>query len=1494
MTPFRIFVSSPGDVSEERALAERVIVRLAREWPAVPVEPFLWEHEPLLATAAYQDQIDRICRPSDTDVVVCLLWCRFGTRLPKGLTRPDGSPYGSGTEYELEDAAAGYERSRTRPALLVYKKTAKLLVDIEDARYIDRKQQKDDLEAFLRAWTENPDGTPKRAMHRFETAADFEDLLERHLGKLLAARAQEMGERPKTAAVWRESPFRGLGVFDSKHAPIFFGRTAATSAVLAALRRRDERGEGFVAVVGASGSGKSSLARAGVLPLLMTPGVIPQVSIWRHAAFIPGERGLPLFEGLAAAILASDALPELAAADVTAKSLAATFCETPGVFVATLEGALRQVSASVQRERSLAEPPPARLALVLDQMEQLFTAEGATAADRQRFVQCLAAAVQARHLIVIATLRSDFFQRCQEIPELVALMQGDGQYQLQSPGPAELDRIITKPAMLAAIDFEPETESLLSLDRRLRDAALEQPHSLPLLEFALEQLYERRTPDGRLTHAAYDAIGELRGAVANHAESAFVGWTKSRVPNPPPDQVLGALLRLLVTIRPDTELITARRVPESEIPPGPLRDLANVLLKARLLVTDTDEGGQAVFTVAHEAVLREWPRARVAVAQDLEFLRIRARLALDRLRWEESHRDVKQRDRGLLLPEGRRLIEAEELLTKHRADLDQPTIGFIAASTARASSARRRRWSGYAVTALLLVGAGFGLYAFLQSQQIEQQRRLAVGYRLAAQAELTRAQDPTLSALLAVESLARGSGFTGDMALRRSLALLPELVSERQVEQVLAVSVPGTYVVEAGTQGIRVVNAVMNVAGPWVLKGVYGLSATQVTDDGRQIINVPTSSTSSGELRVIDATTGGAGVRIPTGAGDVSRASLSPDGRYVAATGQRTLRTWDIAPSSSATYHREMDWPGYPSALFSPDSTRLAVAGFGRVYLFEPTLAAEPRIIKVAGSSTTAAFRPGASHEIAISARNEVCLYSYVSEGPGSSCIPVDQEPSALAFSPDGGKLALVDRAGVVRVVDIATLAQLARFVTEEPPDSILWSASGALVAVRTPKSIAQVWHVEREREVARLTDVKQVLWFEPSGALAVWSESGLLRRWNLREGALEQRSLPHPTAAHDLSFTPDGKSLVTGSGYTGSEGTSNPDYNVRIWSLDQPRDPVVAPQSQAVGMVRALPDGRHLIVAGWHRVTIWDQQQGKETASLPCTSDFDDLQLTSLSLSWSANGRLLACHAASNTIQVYRLPDGQPVGKPLTGDDGVLGLAFDDEGQYLAMGRGKTIEMWDAAKSDITARIPVDVEEFYLQFIPRSRRLVLVGGAGARVFDLAKGTFEGEKFGREITARPMFSPDAKSIALPTENTVALWEIATRREIASFPHPNQVFNVAFSADGAFLATTSRDGAARIWEIATRRERVRLSDFLSRSSNLYQIAFSPDGKLIATQDSDVRLWKWHLDDLRAETCRLVRRNLTEAEWEEYVGAADKYVATCPALAPATGGSSAPAK
>jgi WD40 repeat protein len=1498
---FRIFVSSPGDVSEERAIAEQVIERLAREWaPALHIEPFLWEHEPLRATSSYQDQIDRLCRPSHADVVVCLLWCRFGTRLPPNITRSGGTPYDSGTEYELEEAAAAYERTGVQPVLLVYKKTTKLLVDIEDARYIDRKRQKDDLETFLRSWTENPDGTAKRAIHRFETAADFEDLLERHLVRLITARAGTLGEKPKAPAAWRGSPFRGLGVFEAEHAPIFFGRTAATSAVIAALRARDARGQAFVAVVGGSGTGKSSLARAGILPLLTTPGVIADVGLWRRGVLVPGERQVGLFEGLAGAIAANDALPELAAGNSTAGSLAATFREAPAAFVATIEGALRQAAAAVQRDRGLQGLPFARLALVVDQMEQLFTLDGVTADARQRFVQCLAAGVRGRHLVVVATLRSDFFQRCQEIPELVELMQGDGQYQLQNPGGAELERIITKPAALAGIDFEPGGDNELSLDARLRDAALEHPHSLPLLEFALEQLYARRTPAGRLTHEAYGAIGELRGAVAKHAEEAFLTWaaahaSTSAARDQDAGTALGALLSTLVTVRADTELVTSRRVDESEIPEGPPRQLANALVAARLLVTDTDQADRPMFTVAHEAVLHEWPRAGQWIARSLEFLRIRARITLDRLRWEESGPAVKQRDRDLLLPEGRRLAEAQELLRTRRPDLEPLTVEFITASISRASRAKRLRWSGYATSALLLIGAAFGLYAFWQSRQIEQQRRLAVVYRLAAQAELTRAEQPGLSALLSIESLARQPSLEGDISLRRSLMLLPELVSEREVSRIEgASSVRGTFVVEHDFEkGYRVVNVVTNVASGWLLKpdaqdALWVPSSTFVTPDGAHLIAVtqnPTQEQDNRRIRFVNIATGAVEVHNPYRE-RYDYVTLSPDGRYLAAVDKSGIDVWWIGSSRFRDF-RAVKWSGpVRRVAFSDDSEHLAVLMVDRVWVFEPTLKVEPREIKMSQISDEVAFRPSHPDEIAIATRDDVCLWR-IAPVTSLSCVPQDQhqETRVMAFSPDGLTLAVAGSSGHVRIVNLSTRSQVARFVVDDEPTALVWSPSGSMVAALGAKAIVHVWSVDRSRELARLSDQERLLWFDATSTLTTVSKSPRVQRWTMRDGALEQRLFSHHAQVHDVAFTPDAHAIITGSGHVGTESTDRPDTRVRVWSLDHAVDPVVLPQDQPIGAVRTLADGRHLIAAGGHGITIWDLSDRRQTASLPCKSVLEEIEFTFLSFAWSATSGLLACHTTHEAVQLFRLPDGQPVGKPLTGDAPVFGLAFDDDGKYLAVGRGKTIELWDVGARAVVGRVPMDEEGSLLLFVPHSRRLAVTDQSGMRFLDVEKRAFEALKFDLEQRqVVPNFSPDGRFAALVKDDAVMVWELAKGRQVARLMHPANIRAVAFSPDGAFLATAAHDDVARIWDIGSGRERVRLADIFKRGSDsLQQVAFSADGRWLATRHIlDVRLWAWRPDDLSSEACRLVRGNLTPAEWVEYVGAGDTCAATCSAF------------
>ena len=237
MTELSIFVSSPGDVAEERSLASRVIDRLGKEFgPDVTLSPIFWEHEPLTASSTFQDQL---VRPSDTDIVVCILWSRLGTRLPAQFTREDGSRYDSGTEYEFEDALAGFEKNG-RPHLLVYRKTAEPLVSLQNPdELLEKLRQKQALDDFIDRWFhDHDDGTLRAAFHSFESPDIFEETLSVHLRKLIRRLLPSDGDAASGhRRVWTKgSPFRGLEAFDVDHADVFFGRTKASSDVVEHLR----------------------------------------------------------------------------------------------------------------------------------------------------------------------------------------------------------------------------------------------------------------------------------------------------------------------------------------------------------------------------------------------------------------------------------------------------------------------------------------------------------------------------------------------------------------------------------------------------------------------------------------------------------------------------------------------------------------------------------------------------------------------------------------------------------------------------------------------------------------------------------------------------------------------------------------------------------------------------------------------------------------------------------------------------------------------------------------------------------------------------------------------------------------------------------------------------------------------------------------------------------------------------------------------------------
>jgi hypothetical protein len=717
---FRIFVSSPGDVAEERRRAALVVGRLKREFARFfDISAVLWEYEPMLASGHFQDVIDP---PGEADALVMILWSRLGTPLPERTSKReyrgrDGRAPVTGTEWEFEQALGAREARAGVPDLLVYRKTAENVARFSRAEQLeDARRQWDALRVFWTRYFEDEKGGFKLAFNPFADLDAFEALLEAHLREIIRRRLPARSARAPSAERriewWSGSPYLGLQAFDLAHSAVFFGRERAVRDIAEALARRAAARRGFVVVLGASGVGKSSLARAGVAADLTAPGVVAGVASWRIAVVEAADLAADLFAGLAAALQRPGALPEFAALGYSAEEVATLMRADPSLVVAQTRKALKRAAGE-------SETAQVGLVLIVDQMETLFASPAIDAAARAGFDRLIAALAKSGAAMVLATLRSDFYPRLVELPELAALSRGDGQYQLAPPTAAELELIVRRPAEGAGLAFEVDARSGVGLDATIREAAARDPASLPLLSFVLDELYRRDVAEGggdMLSYAGYEALGRLEGAIARHAETL--------VAECPPElkEALAPLLLALVEIDDVKGAVAARVAARASLADPRQRELADRLVAARLAVADDSVSGGAL-RLAHEALLTRWPTLAALIVEHRDFLAARRRLHRDAVNWERSGRD----DDFLLTP-GRRLAEAEELVARRRAELEPESIAYAEASSEKARAAAqaaerakeaalrreltRSRRVAAIVSLLLLAAIGAGAYAW--------------------------------------------------------------------------------------------------------------------------------------------------------------------------------------------------------------------------------------------------------------------------------------------------------------------------------------------------------------------------------------------------------------------------------------------------------------------------------------------------------------------------------------------------------------------------------------------------------------------------------------------------------------------------------------------------------------------------------------------------------------------------------------------------------------
>jgi hypothetical protein len=690
-----------------------------------------------------------------------------------------------------------------------------------------------------------------------------------------------------------------------------------------------------VLVVGASGSGKSSLVRAGVLPLLTQPETIEGVALWRRSLTTPGAGGSggDCFDALAAALLEPHALPALQdlesrnpirdlATELRNHSDSVALRVRDALDHAAREWKIQQSHSLKERERQLRdsgrlddadlarqhreglELPKVRLALVIDQLEELFTT-GFSLEVQQKYVFALADLVRSGRVFVLVTLRSDFYSRYQEFPDLIELAKPSGKFDLRPPTPYELGNMIRLPAEAAGLHFEQERETGQRLDQALRDAAAVTPESLPLLEHVLSLLYGQQSirGDDLLRWTDYCEVGQLKGALAKHAERVF------SMLQPHEQRAFPLVMRYLVTLSQGEEEVPNRRtVPYGYFVGSEGRNLdqkagakgfVDLFVEKRLLVADTDPQGEVTVCVAHEALLREWQRVKEWLTENREFLRMRDRLDSSLKLWLSRG---KQKDD--LLGPGLPLAEGEKLVKDFGPSLSREQLDYISASIAergRRKQARERiRYAVMAAITVLAVVAGF------QWLRAERQRQTAA-QAFKSEAEVTaKLHEQLRQASWASFNQAERQFQLGEwregIALRaRAIKFDPEnqVASERFFHELI----------------VHREKALPSLIASFEHQDL--VFQTAFSPDGARILTASAGHTAklwnaaSGELIA------------PLGhEGEVVPAGFSPDGaRILTGSADHTAKLWDAASGEliASFDHQE----GVFHVAFSPDGARI-------------------------------------------------------------------------------------------------------------------------------------------------------------------------------------------------------------------------------------------------------------------------------------------------------------------------------------------------------------------------------------------------------------------------------------------------------------------------------------------------------------------------------------------------------------------------------------------
>ena len=1458
----KVFISSPGDVGQERLITTRVFDRLQGEFAAFfEFEILLWEHEPLRATAHFQAEIPH---PSESDIVVLILWSRLGTRLPEQFNRPDGTPYDSGTEWEFEDALKGFEEKGS-PDILAYRKTAMAVTGLQDEQEIlDKLKQKKALDKFCDNWFGNHEKGFAKAYHVFETPDQFEDILETQLRNLILSKvpehAIEEGGIPEAQVRWHKgSPFRGLERFDYDHAPVFFGRTKAIGEVKDALAHRVKQDSPFVLILGMSGGGKSSLALAGVIPTIIQPGVIEGVGLWRWNSFRPSDAADGDLLGLlATALFNKKALPELGDGGFKEEELVTLFSESMKGAISAIKVALNHAAEEIAKKERLTEPPEARVVIVIDQMEELFTENTISLPKAKLFIKVVAELVRSGLVWVIGTMRSDFFHRCADIQDLMDLKEGEGQYHLIAPSFAEIGQIIRQPTLAAGLRFESNPKAGTKLDDIIHEAAAKSPESLPLLQFTLDELFNKRTDENVLTFKAYEDLGGIEGALAKRAEDAFTELPSDVQKTYP------TLMRALVTVSAEGKA-TARRAPvEKLIEKEALKKLIDAFIEARLLVSDRTRKGIPVIRIAHEALIVHWPRLQEWLKHDLEFLGIRSRIADAAEHWEKEGKD-----NDLLLRPGKPLTDGNELL-KRREELDPILAEYIEASVESYNNSlkekerealrklRRIRVMAGVFGVLAVFAAIGGYFGFRGQAEAEAQSKVAESEAKNANIARHEAEKQTLfakqNALKATRALD-----ASDIARKRA-----ELLNNNALRnQSLFLADIARRLTEDGrpdTAMLLALEALPRVLArsdrPYVIAAESALydalkhfrQATTYTSETSEVANI---FFSKDKTKIIAVMKNGAmyswklahdnrqGKQLREADNKLIYTSSSPDHRHIIATSSSgRVHIWNIRQDKvieELVGHRgAVNW-----AEFSPDGKYIITASADTtIRLWDGSTFKLLKIIEGHQNAVTQAVFTQDSKELITTSDDQTIRVWSLPDGEQTQFFKLDAITPKLAYNNALRQIAFIPKVGRASILirDTGAIHELPIF-HDGPVSVMAFSPDGLVFASGSEDRTGRLINAKDRRLIAILDKHKAAitsLSFSPNSKKFVTSsKDGTVKIWSAKNaevkislaGQGEDKTFAH--YRNDTNYLAVGDNLG----------------RVQIWNMKpDSRQLKLQDKDNPLTSIAYSHSGNRLLTGSKNGdVLLWDTSDGEQLARLRGHGSSIRHAV------FSPNDQIIATTSDDGNIRLWSNSTAEPL-YVIYADNkekGVfLDLKFSTDSQYLLGTSTHGLGLWNtktAAPVFQNRMISNGEPPIEARFLGNKNKiLVLAKDGGIHLITPGENEIIRTINGRAQKMLALNNKSTHLVAADHDGSVRIWRLETRMQTNVFiGHKKQVIFGDFIDDETKLITGSIDGEVRIWDTQTGYP---LWSIMLPSHMLYnaQLDYSRQ-RLLTSAGSFARIW-----------------------------------------------------